>query len=168
MTSKDAMKEVFSTKAILKKTLIIVGIILLFLLLLIGWIWYLSQNNTTELRKSGELGFSEGKKTGLNLNEEECMLRGLERHKLDLHKTIISSSADNMYLLGCLETSNLSKNFCDTIPAYGITNITETAEWSSKMCLQRNMPDEYCGYLFMFTSQYCSSQKRAEKLLPNS
>ena len=126
----------------------------------IAWFWW--QQNSAEFISNAKVVAAEGYKYGGNLNEGECVVRALEKHKADWNRSIMSGVRNGLWLTGCLSASKLEEKFCVDVPPE--SEFVSVGVWTGTVCAQHDFSDSYCPSLIRNISKYCSSTERLNKV----
>jgi hypothetical protein len=94
----------------------------------------------------------EGKKFGVNTDNEGCLNEALARHKRD--KSVMGQISTGGFLGVCLEVSKPSPGFCDGVPPQN--EIMKSASWSLKKCSDAGLQnDGGCKQIFGVVQKHC-------------
>ncbi len=145
-----------------KLFLILAAIAIGGLLLIGGGAWYWWDQHSTELIESAKASVADGQRSGGKLQESDCVVHALERHKSDWNRSMASVIRNGLWLTGCLDTSRPQQRFCEGVPPED--NPLVTGVWAGSACTQHGLSDPYCHTLFQNVSKYCSSPRRAQKI----
>jgi hypothetical protein len=145
------------------KLFLILGVIAISGLLLIGGAaWYWWDQHSAELFEAARASVEDGQKRGSKLEEGDCIVHALERHKADWNRTMVSVIKNGLWLTGCLDVSKLQPRFCEEVPSQD--NPVLAGIWAGNICVQQGLSDHYCHTLFQNVSKYCHSPERAAKI----
>jgi hypothetical protein len=130
---------------------IIGGLFLLGVIAVGGVVYWVYQNKDKWVQSAEQL-VEEGKKFGVNTNNEGCLKEALERHKRD--KSFTGQISTQGFLTVCLQASAPSPGFCDDVPPQN--EIRKSAGWMLKKCADAGMQnDQGCQRIFGVVQSHC-------------
>jgi hypothetical protein len=130
---------------------IIGGLFLLGIIAVGGVVYWVYQNKGKWIESAEQL-VEEGKKFGVNTDNEGCLKEALARHKRD--KSFTGQIATQGFLTVCLQASKPSPGFCDGVPAQN--EILKSANWSLKKCSDAGLQnDQGCQRIFGTVQTHC-------------
>jgi hypothetical protein len=129
------------------------GLFLLGVIAVGGVVYWVYQNKDKWVRSAEEL-VEEGKKFGVNTNNEGCLKEALARHKRD--KSLMGQIPTQVFLNVCLQASEPSPGFCDGVPTQN--ERMKSASWSLKKCSEAELQnDQGCQGIFGAVQAHCHS-----------
>jgi hypothetical protein len=130
----------------------IIGGLFLLGIIAVGGAFYWVYQNKGKWIESAERLVEEGKKFGVNNNNEGCLKEALARHKRD--KSTMGQIATQTFLNVCLEASKPSPGFCDGVPQQN--EILKSASWALKKCSDAGLQnDPGCKTIFGAVQSHC-------------
>lgn len=118
----------------------------------VGGVVYWFYQNKERLVQSIEQFAEEGKKFGVNTNNEGCLNEALARHKRD--KSFTGQISTQGFLTVCLQASKPSPGFCDGVPQQN--EIMKSANWALKKCSDAGLQnDQGCQRIFGAVQSHC-------------
>jgi len=136
------------------KALLVVGLIAVALLIIggvAGYHWW--SKHGRQFMESARQAHVEGAQFGEETDDQGCLDEALARHRKagGLGQAI----ARNLFLKGCLSSSEPSDGFCDRVPKR--TAVLDSATWQAKKCAAAGFTDPFCRQLFAQVQEYCES-----------
>jgi hypothetical protein len=130
----------------------IIGGLFLLVIIAVGGVVYWVYQNKDEWVRSAEQLMDEGKKFGVNTNNEGCLNEALARHKRD--KSLRGNISTPAFLTVCLQVSKPSPGFCDGVPQQN--ERMKSASWSLKKCSDAGLQsDQGCQAIFGIVQSHC-------------
>ena len=136
----------------LKVLLIVAIVVVLGIVGLIGAgaIWWV-RNKDQLLGRAKEV-VAEGKQFGKTHDTQAGVNESLARYKRE--PGFGSAMSNNFFLRACLEASQPTAGFCDTVPM--TTEFMKSVEWQVDQCRREGLSgDSYCRQLFQPIQQFC-------------
>jgi hypothetical protein len=136
------------------KALLVVGVVLVLLAIVAGvagyW-WYTKHGR--EFMEAARQAHAEGVQFGEETDDEGCLHEALARHKQA--GGLAQSISHNLFLKGCLSSSEQTEGFCDGVPKR--LQIVASMTWQTKRCAGAGFTDPTCRQLFAQVQEYCES-----------
>ncbi len=135
--------------------------------LLVGaaWIWW--DQNSAELLAYGNAHRERGMAAGRGLDESGCVAMAATALDGEPATSLSAGIANSLELSACLETSQVTPDFCDGIPPR--TEIFATSQWIAAVCTQIGYGgNSSCNTMIQEIPRYCASEKRSKKLNANA
>ena len=140
------------------KILVIIAIVVVLLVggvIGAGVLWWM-RNKDALMARAKEV-VAEGKEFGGRNDNQACVDEAIARYKRD--PGFGSAMSNNFFLRSCLDASQPSAGFCDTVPR--ATEFMKSAEWQLDQCRRVGLSqDSYCRQLFQPVQQFCESGAR--------
>ena len=136
------------------KALLVVGVVMVLLAIAAaaaGYYWYTRHGR--QFMEAARQARAEGVQFGEETDDEGCLHEALARHKQA--GGLARSISHNLFLSGCLSTSEQTDGFCDGVPKG--TQIVASVTWQTKRCAGAGFTDPSCRQLFAQVQQYCES-----------
>ena len=125
-----------------------------------GVFWWM-RNKDALMARAKEV-VAEGKEFGGHNDNQACVNEAISRYKKD--PGFGSAMSNNFFLRACLEASQPTAGFCDSVPR--ATEFMKSAEWQLDQCRRVGLSaDSYCRQLFQPVQQFCekrSSENRGQ------
>ena len=142
---------------------VILVISLCVLLLIIGGVsvavYWWSQHGRQAVEAAGN-AMKEGTEAGKKTDNQGCVDQALSRYKKNQGFT--GAISTNLFLLGCLDASSPTPNFCDDVPRPN--EIMKSASWQIQKCKDAGVPaDPYYRQIFSGVQQYCERSRLKTK-----
>ena len=140
------------------KILLIVAIVVVLGIVAVvgtGVIWWM-RNKDALMARAKEV-VAEGKEFGRHSDNQACVDEAISRYKRD--PGFGSAMSNNFFLRSCLETSQPTPGFCESVPR--ATEFMKAAEWQLEQCRRVDLSqDSYCRQLFQPVQQFCEHGAR--------
>jgi hypothetical protein len=136
------------------KALLVVGVVLVLLAVVAGaagYYWY--SKHGRQFMEAARQAHEEGVQFGEETDDGGCLHEALARHRQA--GGFGQSIAHNVFLKGCLSSSEQTDGFCDGVPKR--TQIVASATWQTKRCAGAGFTDASCRQLFAQVQEYCES-----------
>ena len=143
----------------LKVLLIIaIGVVLLVVAVVgAGAFWWM-RNKDALMARAKEV-VAEGKAFGKDHDNQACVDEAVSRYKKE--PGFGSAMSNNFFLRSCLESSQATPGFCDSVPKS--TEFMKSAEWQLGQCRETGLAaDSYCRQLFQPVQQFCELRGRSK------
>ena len=139
------MSRAIKIVAIVLGVLVLIGIGILG----VGWYWWSKHGRV--MLESGHAGQGEGQAYGQTTDEEGCVSKAVERYSLN--QGLAGVFPATMFLAGCLQTSDVTPEFCDDVPRE--SDWTAGKTYGQQRCREAGVTDEYCPALFKLVQKHC-------------
>lgn len=140
------------------KILLIVAIVVVVLVVGVvgtGVFWWM-RNKDALMARAKEV-VAEGRAYAKDHDNQACVNETLARYKRE--PGFGSAMSNNFFLRSCLENSQATPGFCDSVPK--ATEFMKSAEWQIAQCRQAGLgEDSYCRQLFQPVQQFCERGAR--------
>ncbi len=134
--------------------------VVLLITVIVGIGIYVGAKYSKELLGNSKAALLEGTEFGKQTDNNGCVKEAILRHKKA--PGFQAAIANNLFLRGCLETSQPSEGFCDNVPP--ANEIMKSVQWQLQKCKEADIPNNYGAQLFGQIQQYChSTQNRNPK-----
>ena len=112
----------------LKVTLIVIGSIILFVMVMGvgGYTWW--KYNGQNLMQDAQAAAGEGRRFGAGKDSAACMEEGVRRTKGIWFSGAVAA---RLFLESCLKAANLEAGFCDGVP--GPTELLKSVSWQAQL-----------------------------------
>ena len=132
----------------------IVGVVVLILAIVAGvagYSWY--SRHGRQLKEAARRAREEGMQLGEETDDQSCLDEALRRHR---HAGgLAQAMVDDLFLKGCLSSSEPTDGFCDGVPRR--RQRMAGATWQIKRCAAAGFSDPLCRSIFVQVQEYCES-----------
>ena len=130
-----------------------------------GILW-LSRRIGPTLRDSAKAAHSEGQRAGAALDDSACVAASLDRLRTGNPDSVALLLRENLWVVGCLETSRLNDSLCQAVPSPSAP--VQVGLWAARRCDELGIDGHGCGVLLQRVADYCSSPERRQKATRDS